>query len=144
MKRIVCIALAIVCCLGVFHVEYALADEIPFVSDASIARKPVTLSKSGIASCNISNEYVQGTFYANYDVRYTVSGGLYTLNSCTVTYDYYTGYVRGDLLQPTVSYSDNGDGKLHITFSYQVKYEQNGITYYSPRKSATTTVSLIN
>lgn len=87
---------------------------------------------------------IQGTFYVNYTVKYTVSGGIYTVGSFTVTYDYFTGWIRGDLYQRSATYSSDLSGKLTITVSYQVKYQENGITYYSPRGYASTTVSLIN
>ena len=113
-------------------------------SENVILRAPVTRTKSGSVSASTNNEWIQGTFYADYSVNYTVSGGMYTINSCTVTYDYFAGYIRGDLVKPTMSYSSNGAGKLTIKFSFQVKTTIGDVTQYSEKMTASGTVSLIN
>lgn len=146
MKRIMCLTLVLAFCLGIGSFSYASADQAAkYVTDEMpIKRKPVTITKTGVAACNVSNEFIQGTFYVNYTVKYTVSGGVYTVNSCVAEYDYFTGVIRGDLYQPSASYSWSASGTLSIQVAYQVKYEQNGLTYYTPRGYASTTVSLIN
>lgn len=146
MKKLICMVLALACFVGTLSCQYACAEEIivSAINDAPVVRKPVALTKTGTAACPVNNDMIQGTFYVNYTVKYTVSGGIYTVGSCTVTYDYFTGWIRGDLYQPSATYSSDLSGNLTITVSYQVKYQENGITYYSPRGYASTTVSLIN
>ena len=144
MKRFVCLILIFSCLFSISIPQIAFADVTVFSEETPVVRKPVTLTKSGSAPCSFYNDYCQGTFFADYSIKYTVSGGGYTVNSCSVTYDYFTGYVRGDLYQPYVTYSTATNGTLSITFFFQVKYELNGLTYYTPRYNKTVTISLAN
>lgn len=152
IKRALCIVLTLVCVLCISIPAKVFADEytIPLVADADLAtagdnaRKPVSLRKTGVASLQVNNSFIEGTLYANYDVRYSVSGGMFTVSSCVAEYDYFTGYVRGDIYQPYVEWSASATGTLTITFYFQTKYEIKGVNYYSDRFHGSTVINLAN
>ncbi len=137
IKKIMLVALALL-----LLITPALAETND--SETTIQRKPSVLTKSGRASATAISNDIHGTFYANYNVKYTVSGGVYTENSCTVTYDCFTGSVRGDIYKPSVSYTFSSSGSLTIKFKYQIKAEINGVSVYTDWMTASTTISLTN
>lgn len=132
-------------CVLLFTLSVSVACAEEHVTNSSeniIMRKPVTSTKSGSVSASVNNEYIEGNFYANYSVKFTASGGAYTINSCTVTYDYFAGHILGDLVRPTITYSSNGAGKITVRFTFQVKTTLGNVTQYSERMTATGTITL--
>lgn len=142
MKKWKYVLVALVALLTLMMCGMALADENePEV--LQVERVPVyQLVQDGTVSAQCVNEFVNGKFYATYMVNYTVTNGVFSVSSCTVEYDYFSGLVKGDLLKPTVSYSVNSRGVLTVTFKFQIKYQKGDVTYYSERMTTTGSVQL--
>lgn len=116
----------------------ALADEdnVPAIGDeATIARTPVyPLFKNGTVSINALNQYVVGTFKATYWVDYSVTNGVYTVNSSSATYNSFSGTVLlGDFYGNIyVTHNVSKTGLLSIIINYQVRQTlEHGSTSYS-------------
>lgn len=129
----------------------ALADEdnVPAIGDeATIARTPVyPLFKNGTVSINAFNEYISGTFDVTYWVDYSVTNGVYTVNSSSATYNndsfrgtVYSGDFYGNIY---VTHSVSQTGRLSIVVNYKVRVTHaNGDTEYSGPLHSSTSIQL--
>lgn len=141
MKKLVSwILVALVLTTVVFPVT-ALAEA---GTNDNIMRKPITRTETYNPSASVNNEYVNGTFHATATIKYQTQGGGYSIAYCEISDVYFSGVVRTDFASKITAFHSSDDGAGHVTigFKYQVKYEKNGVTYYSDMMTAYSTFTL--
>ncbi len=127
----------------------ALADEVSeptVVDEALITHTPVyPIFKNGTVDIRANNDYLYGDFFVTYYVDYSVTNGVYTVNSSSATLDshavtIYSGDFYGSVY---VTHAVSKTGRLSIVVNYQVKQVlPNGNTVYSGRLYSSTSIQL--
>lgn len=113
-------------------------------SEGELLRKPLTRTATYYPTASVNNEYVNGTFHATATIKYHTQGGGYSIAYCEISDVYFSGVVRTDFASKITAFHSSDDGAGHVTigFKYQVKYEKNGMTYYSDMMTAYSTFTL--
>lgn len=107
-------------------------------------RKPVTVTKSGTASvwCGIPSigfGYIKTPF----TVKYTASGGLYTINSCTLMPSYGDGWTWGQFIFYD-NWWDSDDGfTLEVNARGQLSYSIGVSTILTDLQTFLDTIDLV-